>query len=280
MKHFFDRPVDKANNFTRYNNRRVRYACPHCGKRFRGKETGTGILHPECPRCGTTVTEANKTRLLDRTRKILKWAAVPAWGPLWFLAIFLGWRIGVKKVGAFAVDYGLRLAKIRSISKRERDILINKTAEAVAEKIMGSRPAGMPASMESNSECQIACMGCPARRKCSRKMDGFLGTFVGMSVANPKMAELKITGAPGIHLCPPSQLYAAQTASESSIHDVRDEDAAGPFYGRRVLIITDEGKEVETTIDYFVKEGVDGNPSRPWVCGKHIISPSQIIRII
>jgi ribosomal protein L37AE/L43A len=279
MKHFFNRSVDKATNFARYNTR-VRYCCPHCGKRFRDKAAGTGVLHPECPRCGTTVTDANKTRLLDRTRRVGKWASVPVWGPLWILIIGLGWRVGVKRVGAFGLDYGLRLAKIRSISRRERDALIEKTAEAVAEKMMGARPNGLPASMKNNSECQIACMGCPARKKCPRKMDGFLGTFVGMSVANPKMAELKITGAPGVHLCPPSQLYEAKNPTETSIHDVYDENSAGQFYGRRVLIVTNEGKEVETTIDYHVKEGADGNPQRPWVCGKHIVSPDQIIKII
>ncbi|UCF78184.1 MAG: zinc ribbon domain-containing protein [Candidatus Eiseniibacteriota bacterium] len=76
------------------------YACPHCNKRFRAVPQRTvHSPYPMCPRCGVAVSEQHRTRLLDRTRKVtrfaLKWALAPIWFPL-LAKIFLakkGWGV-------------------------------------------------------------------------------------------------------------------------------------------------------------------------------------------
>lgn len=281
MKHLYNRPVASQEEVWKRAAMKVRYCCPHCGHRFKDKPSNFGVIRPGCPKCGTTVDTTNVTRVLDRTRRFFKWATVPAWGPLWVLVVFLIWRVMIKRVGAFGLDYGLRFAKIRSISAREREMLIHRTAEAVAEKVLGSRPMGGSTNMKPRSQCQVSCMGCPAQKKCVRRVDGFMGTFLGMSIASPNMAELQLSGSPAVQLCPPSQLFEVKEAANTeTVQDVQDESSAAMFLGRRVLIVTDEGEEVETTLDYFIPEGVDGNPDRPWVAGKHIISGEQILHLI
>ena len=67
--------------------RKVRYACPHCRKRFKDHPQRTAYSpFPMCRRCGTPVGDKHSVKAFDRSRKYgwlaLKWSSCPVWGPL------------------------------------------------------------------------------------------------------------------------------------------------------------------------------------------------------
>ena len=67
--------------------KKVRFACPHCRKRFKDHlQRSAYSPFPTCRRCGTPVGEKHRVAAFDRTKKYgwlaLKWSSCPVWGPL------------------------------------------------------------------------------------------------------------------------------------------------------------------------------------------------------